>query len=156
MPLSAHDKLTKSAIQIPGIAKRITPNISVARRVQFAVALAPLHAGMLLSRRQFSWARRIRDVGANCKAFVSAMRRFCQPIILAAAILCGTATASGQSKHGTDLRVGKLLVSSRGLPDPNFVESVVLLIQYDEQGSVDLMINRRTQVPISHLLKGLN
>jgi putative transcriptional regulator len=79
------------------------------------------------------------------------------PIALAAAAaLCGAAVAAGQSRSTQDLGVGKLLVSSRGLGDPNFAESVVLLIQYDQHGTVGLMINRRTQAPISRVLKDVD
>lgn len=84
------------------------------------------------------------------------MTRVWHPVALAAVVVCGTAIASGQSTRVNDLDVGKLLVSSRGLPDPNFAESVVLLIQYDKQGAVGLMINRRTKAPISRILEDLN
>jgi putative AlgH/UPF0301 family transcriptional regulator len=57
-----------------------------------------------------------------------------------------------QLKNSKDLGVGKLLVASRGLPDPNFAESVVLLVHYDEQGVVGLILNRRTDLPLSQVL----
>lgn len=78
------------------------------------------------------------------------------PVMLAAAVACGTVVAWGQSKDVKGLGIGKLLVAARGLPDPNFVESVVLVIQYDQQGTVGLMINRRTRAPISRVLQDLN
>jgi len=49
-----------------------------------------------------------------------------------------------------------LLVAARDLADPNFAESVVLLIQYDQRGAFGLIINHRTQAPISRLLQDLN
>jgi len=73
-----------------------------------------------------------------------------------AAALCGTAIASGQSTQVKDLRVGKLLVSSRDVSDPNFAESVVLLIQYDQESTVGLMINHRTREPISSIIQNLD
>lgn len=76
--------------------------------------------------------------------------------LAAAAALCGTALARGQSTNTGDLGVGKLLVSSRGLGDPTFAESVVLLIQYDRHGTVGLTINRPTQASISRVLKDVN
>jgi putative transcriptional regulator len=82
--------------------------------------------------------------------------RFWGPVALVAAVVCGTAIASGQSTQVKDLGVGKLLVSSRGLSDPNFAESVVLVIQYDQQGTVGLMINRRTRAPISRIIQNLD
>ncbi len=78
------------------------------------------------------------------------------PVALAAAVVCGTVIASGQSTQVKDLGVGKLLVSSRDLSDPNFAESVVLLIHYDQQGTLGLMINHRTRVPISRTIQDLD
>lgn len=60
-----------------------------------------------------------------------------------------------QSRNVQDLAVGKLLVASRGLGDPHFAETVVLLVQYDAQGAVGLILNRRTNVPLSRVLKEL-
>ncbi len=59
-----------------------------------------------------------------------------------------------QSKNTKDLGVGKLLVASRDLGDPNFAETVILLVQYDEKGVVGLILNRRTDVPLSRVLEG--
>lgn len=51
-----------------------------------------------------------------------------------------------------DLVVGKLLVAGRDLGDPNFAKTVILLVHYDEdQGAVGLVINKRTDVPISRV-----
>ena len=77
-------------------------------------------------------------------------------LAVALAVLFSTAIAAAQSKDVKDLRVGKLLVSARNLPDPNFADSVVLLIQYDAQGALGLMINRRTQATISRVLQDLS
>jgi putative transcriptional regulator len=57
-----------------------------------------------------------------------------------------------QFKDPKDLGVGKLLVSSRGLGDPNFAGTVVLLVHYDEKGVLGLILNRRTDVPLSQVL----
>jgi len=77
-------------------------------------------------------------------------------VLAAVAALCGTTVAPGQSTSVDDLAVGKLLVSSRGLGDPAFAESVVLLVDYDQHGAVGLMVNRRTEEPISHILKDVD
>ena len=84
------------------------------------------------------------------------MTKFRGTAMLAAVVVWGAVFAWGQSKDVKDLGTGRLLVAARGLPDPNFVESVVLLIQYDQQGTVGLMINRRTRAPISRVLPDLN
>lgn len=46
---------------------------------------------------------------------------------------------------------GDFLVASRELRDPNFYQTVVLLVGYDTEGSMGLVINRMTQVPISQV-----
>ena len=51
--------------------------------------------------------------------------------------------------------MGKVLVAARGLPDPVFAQSVVLLVHYDKTGALGLMVNHRTHVPISRALSEL-
>lgn len=58
-----------------------------------------------------------------------------------------------QTKNPNDLGPGKILVASRDLGDPNFAETVILLVHYDHQGVIGMMLNRRTEVPISRVLK---
>jgi putative transcriptional regulator len=60
-----------------------------------------------------------------------------------------------QSKSTKDLGVGKILVASRDLGDENFAEAVVLLIDYDEKSVVGLILNHRSDVPISSLFETL-
>jgi len=59
-----------------------------------------------------------------------------------------------QSKNADQLGVGKVLVASRGLGDPHFMKTVVLLVQYDVGGVVGLILNRRTDLPVSTVLEG--
>lgn len=55
-----------------------------------------------------------------------------------------------------DLAIGKLLVASRDLGDPNFAQTVILLVHYSgDQGSVGLVLNRRTDVPLSRVFQDL-
>jgi putative transcriptional regulator len=55
-----------------------------------------------------------------------------------------------------DLAVGRFLVASRDLGDPNFAKTVILLVHYSaEMGSVGLVVNRRTDVPISRVFHDL-
>lgn len=64
-----------------------------------------------------------------------------------ALLICSSLPALCQND---DLAVGKLLVASRDLGDPNFAKTVILLVHYDEdQGAVGLIINKRTDVPLS-------
>lgn len=46
-----------------------------------------------------------------------------------------------------------MLVASRDLPDPNFARTVVLLVQYDREGVVGLIVNRRSKIPVSRVLE---
>ena len=57
-----------------------------------------------------------------------------------------------QFKDPKDLGVGKVLVASRGLGDPNFAGTVILLVHYDGKGAVGVILNRRTDVPLSRIL----
>jgi putative AlgH/UPF0301 family transcriptional regulator len=60
-----------------------------------------------------------------------------------------------QSRNSEDLGAGKLLVASRDLGDPHFAQTVVLLVRQDANGAVGLILNRRTNVPLSWVLKDL-
>jgi len=72
---------------------------------------------------------------------------------IAAAILCGTPLAPAQSTH--DLGIGKLLVAKRDAPGSAFAETVILVVRYTQSGTVGLMLNRRTEVPVSRALEPL-
>jgi putative transcriptional regulator len=54
------------------------------------------------------------------------------------------------------LAKGKFLVASRRLGDPNFVETVILLLAYDEKGAMGVVINRPTEARLSTLLSEVN
>lgn len=48
--------------------------------------------------------------------------------------------------------VGRLLVATEKLGDPNFRESVILILRHDEEkGTLGLVINRRSKVPLARL-----
>ena len=62
--------------------------------------------------------------------------------------------AGAQHRAGVkDLAAGKLLVAPRELLDPNFARTVVLLLRYDEEGAMGLILNRRTDVALSRVLQ---
>lgn len=52
-------------------------------------------------------------------------------------------------RFGRELSKGKFLVAGRGLGDPRFRETVVLLISYDSDGAMGLIINRPTTLSLS-------
>jgi len=51
--------------------------------------------------------------------------------------------------------VGKLLVASRISHDPDFAQSVILLVYYGPEGVIGLMINRPWDVPVTELFPDL-
>jgi putative transcriptional regulator len=69
------------------------------------------------------------------------------------ALLAAVSCLTAQSKRPEDLAQGKILVTPRDAPDPHFAESVILLAKYDQNGAVGLMVNRRTEVAVSRVLK---
>lgn len=63
---------------------------------------------------------------------------------------------NGEQNRGTvrALATGKVLVAGRSLRDPNFFHTVVLLVDFSADGAVGLVLNRRTDVPISRVFTG--
>jgi len=63
----------------------------------------------------------------------------------------------GQGADEVDkLAPGRFLVASRDLGDPNFAQSVILLVQHDdEHGAMGLIVNRRSDVPLSRVFEDL-
>ncbi len=59
--------------------------------------------------------------------------------------------ASAGVVSAQELAAGKLLVAARGLPDPNFAETVILLTSYSEKGAMGLVINRPTRFTLASL-----
>jgi len=52
---------------------------------------------------------------------------------------------------GQNPKKGDFLIAGRGLRDPNFNQTVVLMIAHDPEGAMGLVINRRTPVPVSEV-----
>ena len=55
----------------------------------------------------------------------------------------------GGSDSMKELAKGKFLVASRRLRDPNFKETVVLLIDYGQDGAMGLVINRPSKIKLA-------
>jgi putative transcriptional regulator len=82
------------------------------------------------------------------------MVRTCSlPMAIAALVLCSALTVPAQSTH--DLGVGKLLIAKRDAADSTFAETVILVVRYTHGGTVGLVLNRRTEVPVSRALEPL-
>lgn len=80
--------------------------------------------------------------------------------ITAAAALIGSAATAVRRPpvfpvqarpRARDLATGKILVARRSLVDPNFAETVILLVQHDDDGTAGLILNRQTKIPLSKL-----
>jgi putative transcriptional regulator len=52
-----------------------------------------------------------------------------------------------------ELRAGQLLVATPLLIDPNFAETVVLLLDADENGALGVVLNRPSTVPVGDVLE---
>lgn len=84
-------------------------------------------------------------------------RRAIHSALLVASFAALTAPAAlrAQSRKPEDLRPGRLLVANRGALDPNFAGSVILLVDYSQNGAFGLILNHRTKVPVSDSLPQL-
>lgn len=77
------------------------------------------------------------------------------PKFVLLAMLFGLAPVPGAAQDA-DLAAGTFLVASRDLGDPNFSQTVILLLRYDdEEGAMGLIINRRTDLPLSQVFQEL-
>lgn len=54
--------------------------------------------------------------------------------------------------HLSRLRPGALLVATPLLGDPNFARSVVLVLQHDDDGSLGVVLDRPTTIPVGEFL----
>lgn len=54
---------------------------------------------------------------------------------------------------GKSLR-GQFLIAARSLLDPNFFQSVVLLLEHNQEGAMGLVINRPSEMTVSRALGG--
>ena len=70
-----------------------------------------------------------------------------------AAALTLAIAAPAQSTSPKNLAIGKLLVANKNLVDPNFYHSVVLLVIYQNDAVVGLVLNRRSRLSISSVFE---
>ncbi len=53
------------------------------------------------------------------------------------------------------LATGRLLVAARAMGDPRFAKTVVLIVDHDQDGTLGLVLNRRSEVRLGELVSGL-
>lgn len=76
------------------------------------------------------------------------------PRFVLLAWLVGLAAVCEAPAQSVELAPGTFLVASRDLSDPNFSETVILLLRYDEeQGAMGLIVNRRSDLPLSRVFE---
>ena len=73
-------------------------------------------------------------------------------VVLLVPTVSGQLLVQGQAT-AQDLATGKILVARRHMADRNFAQTVILLVQHDEKGTVGLIVNRPTKIPLSRLTK---
>lgn len=56
------------------------------------------------------------------------------------------------SEPEVELLTGRLLVATPSLVDPNFARTVVLVLDHDHSGTLGVVLNRPTDVPVSDVL----
>ena len=83
---------------------------------------------------------------SSLESVLAARRRPLAPSVAAAQ------TVPAQSDKLGDLAKGKFLIAGRQLRDPNFHETVVLLLDYSREGAMGLVVNRDTGISLSALL----
>ncbi len=54
-----------------------------------------------------------------------------------------------------DLKKGVFLIAASKLYDPHFSHSVILILMYEKDGALGLIINRSTDIPLEQALPGL-
>jgi putative transcriptional regulator len=70
-------------------------------------------------------------------------------------VLHAVPALAGMEFAPSSVEKGVLLVASPSLDDPNFRESVVLIVEHEPEGTVGLILNRSTNVLLSHALPDL-
>jgi putative transcriptional regulator len=64
-----------------------------------------------------------------------------------------TRLVRAQNPSEPDFDEGSILLADRDLKDANFAQSVILIVRYDDEGTLGLILNRPTKVPISEILE---
>ncbi|MDX8411425.1 MAG: YqgE/AlgH family protein [Mariprofundaceae bacterium] len=59
---------------------------------------------------------------------------------------------AAEPRPEANVKVGMLLVASEGMSDPRFAETVILIVQHDSEGTIGLVINKPSDIPLTHAL----
>lgn len=66
--------------------------------------------------------------------------------------MMGVMTPDAPSGRAIDLAPGRLLLASAELLDPHFVDTVVLLLDVNDDGALGVVLNRPTALPVAEVL----
>ena len=69
------------------------------------------------------------------------------------AAVAGAALTSAPCGVAQDLGIGRLLVARRDAPDPIFGKTVILLVRYQKDGTLGLVLNRPTDISVARALE---
>jgi putative transcriptional regulator len=67
----------------------------------------------------------------------------------------GASTGWTQGNDAGNLAPGQFLIASRGLLDPNFAKTVVLVVVHNDEGAVGVILNRPTEVRLAEMVEEL-
>ena len=70
-------------------------------------------------------------------------------LVVSSGVFC---SLEAQQFSGMKPAVGRLLIADRGMRDPRFAKSVILLIRYEEKGALGLIVNKPSDVKLADLL----
>jgi putative transcriptional regulator len=73
--------------------------------------------------------------------------------LVACLLLSGAARGPSPDRDPALLRPGLFLYAAPGIADPRFAESVVLLVQHGPEGSMGLVVNRPTEMPLREAIE---
>jgi len=77
-------------------------------------------------------------------------------LAFATGIALAAAAVTAQDRDIARLEAGRLLYAAPGLPDPNFAESVVLLVEHTPKGSSGLIVNVPTSATVGEAVPELS
>lgn len=73
-------------------------------------------------------------------------------LLIALTVLEGTTAVAGPEFHPSSVEKGVFLVASPSLNDPNFRQTVVLVLEHGPEGTLGVILNRTTDVLLSEAL----
>ena len=76
-------------------------------------------------------------------------------LLIALTVLEGSTAVAGSEFHPSSVEKGVFLVASPSMNDPNFRQTVVLVLEHSPEGTIGVIVNRATDVLLSEALPGV-